>query len=89
MHVSGYTVVYKFYDKCYFWYPSAFNALNEALSIVPVLGYPNFSREHILKTDASLNGLGTILLQQGKDWRICIIVYASHSFHPSKISMYN
>ena len=39
----------------------AFDALKETLSIAPVLGYPVFSREFILGTDASLNGLGAIL----------------------------
>ena len=43
----------------------AFDALKEALSTAPVLGYPNFTREFILETDASLKGLGTILSQQG------------------------
>ena len=45
----------------------AFDALKEALSTAPVLGYPDFSREFILEIDASLNGLGVILSQQGKD----------------------
>ena len=45
-----------------------FGALKEALSTAPVLGYPDFSREFILEIDASLNGLGTVLSQQGKGW---------------------
>ena len=45
----------------------AFDALMEALSTAPVLGYPDFSREFILEKDGSLNGLGTILSQQDKD----------------------
>ena len=65
----------------------AFDALKKDLSTAPVLCYPDFSREFILETDASLNGLGTILSQQGKDRQICVIAYASHSLHPSKRSM--
>ena len=67
----------------------AFDALKEALSTAPVLGYPDFSREFILEIDASLNGLGAILSQQGKDGQIYVIAYASHSLCPSKRSMHN
>ena len=67
----------------------AFDALKEALSTAPVLGYPDFSREFILEIDASLNGLGAILSQQGKDGQIRVIAYASHSLHPSEKSMRN
>ena len=67
----------------------AFDALKEALSTAPVLGYPDFSREFIQETDASLNGLGAILSQQGKDGQICIIAYASCSLCPSERSMCN
>ena len=67
----------------------AFDALKEALSTAPVLGYPDFSREFILEIDASLNGLGTILSQQGKDGQIHVIAYVSHSLHPSERSMHN
>ena len=62
----------------------AFDALKEARSTSPVLGYPNFPREFILETDASLNGLGTILSQQDKDRNICVIAYASQSLHHQK-----
>ena len=62
----------------------AFDALTEALSTAPMLGYPDFCREFILETDASLNGLGTILSQQGKDGEIHVIACASHSFCPSE-----
>ena len=60
----------------------AFDALKEALSTAPVLGYPDFSREFILEIDVSLNGLGAILSQQGKDRQI-------RSLHPSEKSMCN
>ena len=67
----------------------AFDALREAFSTAPVLGYPDFSREFILWTDASLNELGAILSQQGKDRKICVIVYACCSLCPSERSMHN
>ena len=67
----------------------AFDALKEALSTDPVLGYPDFTREFILETDASLKGLGAILSQQDKDGSIHVIAYVSQSLHPSKRSMHN
>ena len=67
----------------------AFDALKEALCTAPVLGYPDFTREFILETDASLKGLGTVLLQQQKDGSIHVIAYASQSLRPSERSMGN
>ena len=67
----------------------AFDALKEALSTAPVLGYLVFTREFILETDASLKGLGAILSQQDKDGSICVIAYASQTLCQSKISMCN
>ena len=55
----------------------AFDALEEALSTAPVLGYPDFTREFILETDASLNSLGVILSQQENDGKIYVIAYTS------------
>ena len=70
-------------------YQEAFDALKEALSTAPVLGYPDFSREFKLEIDASLNGLGAILSQQGKDGQIHVIAHARHSLRPSERSMCN
>ena len=70
-------------------YQEAFDALKEALNTAPVLVYPNFSREFTQETDVSLNGLGAILPQQGKDGKICVTAYTRHSLHPSERSMCN
>ena len=65
----------------------AFDALKEALSTAPLLGYPDFTLEFILEMDASLNGLGTILSQQDKDRNICVIAYASHNYSSAKLEL--
>ena len=66
-----------------------FDVLNEVLSTAPLLGYPDFSREFILETDASLNGSGAILPQQDKDRKILVTAYASCSLCLSQRSMHN
>ena len=41
-----------------------FDSLKTSLTKVPVSDYPNFSKEFIFKTDASLKGWGAVLLFQ-------------------------
>ena len=67
----------------------AFDALKIALTMVPVLGYPNFNREFILETDASLGGLGAVLSQVDDTSKVCVIAYASWTLRPSEQSMHN
>ena len=68
----------------------AFDTLELTLTTAPVLGYPNFNREFILETDASLTGLGAVLSQvDDTSKKVHIIVYASQTLRPSEQSMHN
>ena len=65
----------------------SFDALKDALTSVPVLAYPDYSKLFILETDASLKGLGAVLSQRGDDNEIRVVAYASRSLRPSERSM--
>ena len=67
----------------------AFDTLKVALTTAPVLGYPNFNREFILETDASLRGLGAVLSQVDETGKVHVIAYASRTLRPSEKSMHN
>ena len=67
----------------------AFDALKLALTTAPLLGYPDFDREFILETDASLRGLGAVLSQVDDLGKTHVIAYASQTLRPSERSMRN
>lgn len=55
-------------DSLFIWtsiHESAFRALQEALSSAPVLALPDFLQPFHIETDASGNGVGVVLLQNG------------------------
>ena len=44
----------------------AFDAIKEELSRTPVLAFFDRKAEHVIQTEASMKGLGAVLLQEGK-----------------------
>ena len=65
----------------------SFDALKYALTSAPVLTYPDYSKQFILETNASLKGLGGVLSQRGDDNEIHVVAYSSRSLPPSDRSM--
>ena len=64
-----------------------FTNLKQALISAPILAYPDYSREFILETDASLKGLGAVLSQRGDDGAVRVIAYVSRSLRLGEKSM--
>ena len=50
----------------------AFHKLKECLTSAPVLAVPNSTKEFVVCTDASLDGIGAVLMQEGQ-----VIAYES------------
>ena len=57
----------------------AFSALKERLTTAPVLAYPDFTRDFVLETDASIQGLGAVLGQHQNDQKVHPVAYASRA----------
>ena len=55
----------------------SFDKLKAFLTEAPVLTHPTCSKEYVIFSDASLNGLGCVLMQEGK-----VVVYASRQLKP-------
>ncbi len=74
--------------KEWHWGPeqdAAFQRLKEALASPPLLAYPDFSRPFLVRTDASITGLGAVLLQDlGDKAGPNVIAYASRTLKPSE-----
>ena len=66
-----------------------FDTLKIALTMTPVLGYPDFNRKFILETGASVKGLGAVLFQKDNTSKVLVIAYASWTLRPSEKSMHN
>jgi hypothetical protein len=63
---------------------AAFNSLKEAITRAPVLAYPDFDLDFTLETDASVKGLGAVLMQRHSDQTLHPVAFASHSLSPAE-----
>ena len=59
---------FKWSEKC----QASFQKLKAFLTEAPVLIEPTYGKEYVIFSDASLNGLGCVLMQEGK-----VVAYAS------------
>ena len=66
-------VKYEWSEKC----QRSFDKLKAFLTEAPVLTQPTCGKEYVIFSDASLNGLGCVLLQEGK-----VVAYASIQLKP-------
>ena len=66
-------VNFEWNEKCY----ASFEKLKEFLTEEPVLTQPTYGKEYVIFSDASLNGLGCVLMQEGK-----VVAYASRQLKP-------
>ncbi|KAA3486485.1 DNA/RNA polymerases superfamily protein [Gossypium australe] len=66
-------VKFEWTNKC----QQNFDRLKALLTETPVLVQPELGKEFVIYSDASLNGLGCLLMQEGK-----VIVYASRQLKP-------
>ena len=66
-------VKYEWSEKC----QRSFDKFKAFLTEAPVLTQPTCGREYVIFSDASLNGLGCVLMQEGK-----VVSYASRQLKP-------
>lgn len=57
----------------------AFDAIKEELTKTSLLAYFNPKAEQVIQTDASMKGLGAVLLQDGRP-----VIYVSRTFTPAE-----
>ncbi|KAA3461215.1 integrase [Gossypium australe] len=70
-------VRFEWSDKC----QKIFDQLKTLLTKAPVLVQPELGKKFVIYSDASLNGLGCVLMQEGK-----VIAYASRQLKPHEMN---
>jgi len=60
----------------------SFAALKYHLTTAPILFYPDYNKQFILDTDASLEGIGAVLSQRHEEHEV-VIAYVCHSLSKS------
>ena len=65
----------------------SFDALKQACMSTPVLAFANYTKEFLLETDASKDGLGAVLSQKQADGQYHPVAYGSqaHMAHEKKL----
>ena len=66
-------VKFEWSEKC----QASFENLKAFFTEAPVLTQPTYGKEYVIFSDASLNGLGCVLIQEGK-----VVAYASRQLKP-------
>ena len=66
-------VKFEWSEKCQI----SFDMLKDFLTEAQVLTQPTYGKEYVIFSDVSLNGLGCVLMQEGK-----VVAYASRQLKP-------
>ena len=72
----------------------AFQALKQACMSSPILAFANYTKDFLLKTDASKEGLGVVLFQKQADGHYHLVTYGSQAltaheknYHSTKLEL--